>query len=290
MIATAAASAADVVVLDLEDSVPPQRKTVARNNAVRGLLELDWGRKTRAVRINAHDTEWAHGDVIDLVTQAGGALDVLVLPKVKQPRDVWWVETLLDQLELRLQRRTPVGLAVLIEEVEAVQNIDAIARSTPRLEALILGTGDLARSQGARPSVGGSSDGDLWVYPKTRVLFAARAAGLEAIDGPYSGRIDDLDGFRSEALRANTLGFTGKWAIHPAQISVANEVYSPTAAEIQHARRLIDAYNQALARGTGAVQLHGEMVDEAHARAALYLLARADLVGVSGGGKVVGEA
>jgi citrate lyase subunit beta/citryl-CoA lyase len=275
MIVTAAQSGADVVILDLEDSVPPAEKDAARDNAVRGLRELDWGHKTRAVRINGHLTEWAHIDVTDLISRAGDHVDVLVIPKVKSPRDVWWVEVLLDQLEIRFPRRSPVGLAALIEESEAVQRADEIARSSPRMRELIFGSGDLARSVGAQ-TWRGAAGVDIWAYPKARVLFAARAAGIDAIDGPFSGRIDDLEGYRDEALRANLAGFSGKWAIHPTQIPVANESFTPTVAQLDEARALLDAYERARSAGAGAIELNGEMIDEAHAQLARDILSRVD--------------
>lgn len=273
MIQKAAASAADLVFLDLEDSVAPGAKAGARDTAVRGLRELDWGGKTRGVRINSADTEWAHQDLLEVVRGAGAHLDVLILPKVKAPRDVWWVETLLDQL------RSPVRLEVLIEEVEALINVEDICRSTPRLEAVIFGPGDFSASQGVQTAaIGGEAagyPGDVWHYARSRIVVAARAAGIEAIDGPF-GDYSDADGYRREARKAAVLGFTGKWAIHPSQIEIANDVFSPTEAEEREARRVMAAYERALAEGLGAVSVDGKMVDAASVRILSEIVARAD--------------
>jgi citrate lyase subunit beta / citryl-CoA lyase len=272
MLDTAAASSADVVVIDLEDAVAPELKLDARDRTARAVRELDWGAKTRAVRINPPDSEWAHGDVITLVSLAGDALDMLVLPKVRRARDVWWVETLLDQLERATARHNPVRLAVLIEEAEALQNLQEISQSTSRLEALILGTADLARSLGMR---GGSRDHDSadgLVHALSRMVVAARAAGLQPVDGPFSGRLDDLVGFRQEAVRSWRAGCVGKWAVHPHQVPILNEEFSPSREEAEDARLVLGAYEQARADGRGAARHQGRMIDHAHARAAEALL------------------
>jgi citrate lyase subunit beta/citryl-CoA lyase len=280
MIEKAAASAADLVFLDLEDSVAPSAKEAARATAIAGLCELDWGAKTRAVRINAADTEWAYEDLIEVVKGAGDRLDLLILPKVKSPRDVWWVETVLDQMEMRLGRSQPVKLEVLIEEVEALINVEEIARCSPRIEALIFGPGDFSASQGVKShAIGGVSEypGDVWHYARNKIVVAARAARLEAVDGPYAD-FHDEDGYERECERSSVLGFTGKWAIHPSQIPIANEVYSPTAEEESRARRVMDAYDEAMARGLGAVTVDGRMIDAASVRILRNVVEKADLI------------
>lgn len=268
MMTKAASSGADLVFLDLEDAVAPSHKLEARRNIINVLNELDWGSTTRAVRVNEVGSKWCHEEVIDLITKAGTNIDILIIPKVKSPRDIWFVDTLLSELEAKLELPNRIGLEVLIEEVEAVARIDEIAACCDRLEALILGVGDLAASQGVRLGhIGesGSYPGDIWHYARTRLVVAARAAGLEAIDGPFSN-FGDPDGYRKEASWASSLGCSGKWAIHPSQIAIANEVFSPTEAEVGQANAVIDAVREAEAAGAGAARLGGFMIDAATAR------------------------
>ncbi len=278
MIQSASRSAADLVFLDLEDAVAPNAKDAARAKAVEALNEIDWGTRTRAVRINDVRTEWAYQDVIDVVTGTGDKLEVLIVPKVKAPRDVWWVETLLEQVERKTKRKTPVALEVLIEEAEALACVEEIARSSPRLETLILGFGDLSASLGM--SLHAEYPGDRWNYARGRVVAAARAAGIEAIDGPYAN-FGDVEGYTEEARRAAVLGFSGKWAIHPAQIAPANETFSPPADDVERARALITAMRESEEAGAGAATFDGAMIDAAVARAAEVVVAKADLIAQS---------
>jgi citrate lyase subunit beta/citryl-CoA lyase len=280
MIQSAARGEADLVFLDLEDAVAPAQKDSARSNAIEALKGLDWGTKTRAVRINDVSTQWAHQDVIDVVLEAGDALDVLIVPKVRGPRDVWWVETLLDQLEARARRERPVALEVLIEEAEGLATVEALARSSQRLETLIVGFGDLSASLGMKVgAVTGDSTypGDVWHYARARVLTAARAAGIEAIDGPFPN-FRDPDGYREECRRAGALGFTGKWAIHPSQLPIANEVFTPTAEEVEGARRVIEAYRAAEESGAGAAGMAGSLIDAAALRIMDAVIQKAELI------------
>ncbi|MFZ0887322.1 MAG: CoA ester lyase [Candidatus Binataceae bacterium] len=279
MIEKAAASAADLVFLDLEDSVAPKEKAAARAKVATALKTLDWGKKTRAVRINNIETPYAHEDVIQLFEEAADHLDVIIIPKVKSGRDVWWVDTLLNQLEAKHRKRRRIALEVLIEEVEALINAEEIARSSPRLEALIFGPGDFSASQGVRINAARHYPGDLWHYARNKIVVAARAAGIEAVDGPYAD-FRNADGYREEATRSSILGFIGKWAIHPSQIDIANDVYSPRQEEVERARVLVKAYAQAEAEGLGAVAISGVMVDAASVRILRNLLARADLIGM----------
>jgi len=282
MIRHAATSAADLVFLDLEDSVVPALKIEAREHAVRALNELDWGRKTRGVRVNGACTPWAYEDVISIVERAAHCLDVLIIPKVKAPRDVWFFDTLLAQLEAKLSLGRRIGLEALIEETEALSCVEEIAGCSPRLEALILGVGDLAASQGVRlrrlldPQE--RYPGDLWHYARTRMVVAARAHGLDAIDGPYFN-FADRDGFHREATWSATLGCVGKWAIHPSQIEVANEVFAPTDQEIEFAREMCAAYENGAQVGSGASGTRGFMVDAASVRIFNAVLERARLTG-----------
>ncbi|HSB88101.1 MAG TPA: CoA ester lyase [Ilumatobacteraceae bacterium] len=285
MMEKAAASAADLVFLDLEDAVAPSAKVGARAAIAAALNRLDWGTKTKAVRINGPDTVWCHDDLIDVVSGAGAVIDVVIVPKVKSPRDVWFVDTLLTQLEMKLALGVGrIGLEVLIEETEALARVEEIAACSSRLEALILGVGDLSASQGIRSAhVGatvGGYPGDMWHYARTRMIVAARANGLDAIDGPNAD-YRDLDGYRTEATWAATLGAVGKWAIHPSQIAVANEVFSPTAAEIEEATRIIAAVHDAEAAGSGAASVDGRMIDAATARIFQTVLDRAASMNVS---------
>ncbi len=280
MIESAARSDADLVFLDLEDAVAPAQKESARSKAIEALKDLDWGTKTRAVRINDVSTPWAHQDVIDVVLGADDALDVLIVPKVRAPRDVWWVETLLGQLEARVGRERPVALEVLIEEAEGLASVEEIARSSARLETLIIGFGDLSASLGMK--VGASAGeatypGDIWHHARARVLMAARAAGIEAIDGPFPN-FRAPDAYREECRRASALGFTGKWAIHPSQLPIANEVFSPTEEEVEGARRVIDAYRAAEESGAGAAGMGGLLIDAAALRIMEAVIEKAELI------------
>lgn len=283
MMAKAAASDADLVFLDLEDAVAPNAKVAARGAIVNALNDLDWGAKIRAVRINGLDTVWCHEDLIDVVTGAGAAIDVIIVPKVKAPRDVWFVDTLLSQLEAKLGLEPGrIGLEILIEEAEALARVEEIAGCSARLEALILGFGDLSASQGIRAGHVGSSaahyPGDMWHYARNRTIVAARANGLDAIDGP-NANFRDLDDYRTDATWAATLGAVGKWAIHPSQIAIANEVFSPTADEIAHAERVIAAVREAEASGAGAASVDGQMIDAATARIFETVIDRATRAG-----------
>lgn len=280
----AAASAADYVFLDLEDAVAPSEKVHARSKVVTALTSLDWGRKTRAVRINNVETEYAYEDVIEVVEGAGDALDLIILPKVKSARDIWFVDTLLTEIETKHRRTKRIGLEVLIEEVEALINVEEITRCSPRLEAVIFGPGDFSASQGVSTSVVGGADeglypGDIWHYARNKIVIAARAAGVDPIDGPFAA-FQDPDGYRREAVRSSTLGFVGKWAIHPSQIEIANEVYSPAQQDVDRARKLALAYEQAETQGLGAVAIDGDMVDAASIRLLRNTIRMADLIGM----------
>jgi citrate lyase subunit beta / citryl-CoA lyase len=282
MIAKAAASSADLVFLDLEDAVAPAQKVAARDTVVRGLRELDWGKKLRAVRVNDAQTEWAHGDVVSVVEGAGEHIDLLILPKVKAPRDVWFFETLLEQLEKKLRLHKPIGLEALIEETEALSRVEEIAGCSRRLEALILGFGDLSASQGMRYGLGGEAaeryPGDIWHFARARMIVACRAHGLDAIDGPFAN-FKDPDGYRREATWAAMLGAVGKWAIHPSQIEIANDVFAPTETEIARARAMYEAYRAAEHAGAGAAGTGGVLVDAAAVRIFAGVLERAKLAG-----------
>jgi citrate lyase subunit beta/citryl-CoA lyase len=283
MIAKAAASAADLVFLDLEDSVAPSEKVGARAKVIHALQTLDFGKKTRAVRVNDLETEYAYQDIISIVEEAGEYLDILIIPKVKSAKDVWWVDVLLTQIEKRFHRKKRIGLEVLIEEVEALQNVEQISRSSSRLEAIIFGPYDYAASQGVDTrAIAGDSElypGDIWQYARNKIVIAARAAGIDAIDGPYID-FKNSEGYRRECIRIHTLGFSGKWAIHPGQIAIANEVFTPTQVEVDEARTLELLYIEAQEKGLGAIAYGGKMIDVALIRNARNIIQKADLIGM----------
>lgn len=273
---------ADLVFLDLEDACAPSVKESARAIAVGALTNLDWGRTVRAVRINGVETPWCHGDIIEVVTGARDALDVLIVPKARTARDVWWVDVLLTQLETTLGMTKRIALEVLIEEAEGLANAVEIARASDRLEAIIFGAGDLSASMHAR--VDGNFDpisdypGDFWHAARVQVLTAARTAGIDAIDAPYPA-YDDPDGYRRSAVHASLLGYDGKWAIHPSQVPIANEVFSPTPQEVEEAKLSIEIYRKSEADGIGAIGRDGKLVDAAHMRLAENTLYKASLAG-----------
>ncbi len=284
MIEKALGSKADMVFLDLEDAVAPNQKVEARGKVIKALKTLDWGRTTRAIRMNNIETEYAYQDVIEVVEQAGEYLDVIIIPKVKAARDIFWVDTLITQIEMRLKHKRKIALECLIEEVEALINVEEIAKSSPRLEAIIFGPGDFSASQGVRAgkTIGGSITtypGDVFHYARSKIIVAARAAGIDPIDGPYAD-FKNPDGYREEALRSATMGFVGKWAIHPSQIDLANEMFSPTSEEVDRARRLEAAYAQAEAEGLGAVTFDGVMIDAASVRIIRNVIDKADAIGI----------
>lgn len=283
MITKAVASDADHVFLDLEDAVAPSAKEGARKTIVEALKGLDWGKKTRCVRINDVTTPWCHGDVIEVVEGAGRHLDTLMLTKANSAGDVRFLDLLLGQLEAKLGlEQGRIGIEVLIEEAQGLQHVEEIAVASPRMECLIFGMGDYSASQQMNLRGIGRSDGypgDVFHYPRFRITMAARAAGLDPVDGPYANFRDE-EGYRTEARRAFTLGMCGKWAIHPAQIAPALEVFSPTENEVAKARKLKQAYEQALAEGIGSVNVEGTMVDAASIRIIDNTVRRADMIGM----------
>ena len=281
MLAKAAASEADHVFLDLEDAVAPTEKRGARKTIVEALNGLDWGKKTRCVRVNDVTTEWCFEDIIEVVEGAGRNLDTIMLTKAMAAADVQFVSLMLDQLEKKLKLPRRIGIEVLIEETQGLQNVEAIAAASPRMESLIFGMGDYSASQqmNLRGWGGEGYPGDIFHYPRFRIAMAARAAGLDPVDGPYANFRDD-DGYRREAKYAYMLGFVGKWAIPPAQIAPALEIFSPTDKEVARARELAAAYDKALAEGLGSVNVNGTMVDAASIRIVMNTVRRADLIGL----------
>lgn len=264
---------ADYIFLDLEDAVAPADKERARKNVIQALLEHDWRErgKTISVRINGIDTHYMYRDVVDVVEQAGHRLDTILIPKVGVPADVYMVDALLTQIEQARGIPHRIGIDVLIETALGMANVEAIAQSSRRLEAMHFGVADYAASCRARTVVIGGLNpdypGDQWHAALARMIVACRAYGLRPIDGPF-GDFKDPDGYRLSARRGAALGIEGKWAIHPSQIALANEVFSPPPAEVDRAQRILAALDEAAREGRGAAQLDGRMIDAASARMA----------------------
>src|SRR5512145_1152020 len=291
----AAASAADIVFLDLEDAVAPDDKEQARKNIIQGLNELDWGTKTMMIRINGLDTHYAYRDVIDVVENCP-RLDMILIPKTGVPQDVYAIDMLVTQIEQYKKREKRIGFEVLIETALGMANVEAIAQSSKRLEAMSFGVADYAASTRARTTVIGGVNResvvltdpdehgqrqsfwtDPWHAAQTRMLVACRAYGLRPIDGPF-GDFSDPDGFRAGGTRTGVLGCEGKWAIHPSQVALANELFSPSDAEVIKARRILEAMAQAQKEGRGAVALDGRLIDLASIRQAEVLVAKAQQI------------
>ncbi len=299
MLEKAPSLGADVVMLDLEDAVAPDDKEQARINLVDALSEQDWSRCSVSVRINGLDTHWCYRDIIDVVEQAGEHVDAIVIPKVSGAGDVHLVATLLTQIEEAMGFERKIGLAVLIETAIGMVKVDEVAQACPdRMEAMIFGVADYAASTQARTTnIGGANEdysvltdpgddgmrqrhwGDQWHFALSRMVVACRASGLRPIDGPF-GDFSDAEGYTAAARRAAQLGCEGKWAIHPSQIALANEVFSPSDAEVEHARRILEAMEQAAAEGKGAVSLDGKLIDAASIKMAENLVARVERMGV----------
>ena len=281
MFEKAAQSAADYIFLDCEDAVVPDDKPQARKNIIQALNDIDWQGKTLSVRINGLDTHYMYRDVVDIVEQAGNRLDTILIPKVGTPADVYMVDCLLTQIEQALNIKKRIGIECLIETALGGANVMAIAQSSKRLEALHFGVADYAASLRARTvNIGGLNPdypGDQWHASLVNVVTACRAFGLRAIDGPY-GDFKDTEGFIAAAKRAAALGYEGKWAIHPSQIALANEVMSPPEAEVTRARRILAALEEAAKAGKGAAQLDGKMIDAASERMARNIVRQAELI------------
>ena len=292
MFEKAAKCAADVVFLDCEDAVAPDDKVAARKNIIQALNDIDWGSKTMMVRINGLDTHYMYRDVVDIV-ESCPRLDMILIPKVGVAADIYAVDMMVTQIEAAHKRTKRIGFEALIETALGMANVEAIAQASRRLEALSFGVADYAASTRARTTVIGGvnpeygvlsdvdADGgrnyfwaDQWHAAQTRMLVACRAYGLRPIDGPF-GDFGDRDGYLAAARRAAVLGYEGKWAIHPSQIELANEVFTPSQAEVTKARRIVEAMADAAREGKGAVSLDGRLIDLASIRMAEALLQKA---------------
>ena len=290
----AAASAADVIFLDLEDAVAPPDKEQARKNIIQALHDIDWSGKTMSVRINGLDTHYMYRDVVDVVEQAGDKLDLIMIPKVGAAADVYAVDMMVTQIEQAKGVAKRIGFEHIIETALGMQNVSEIAAASKRNESLHFGVADYAASTRARTTnIGGANPdyavltdatddgaarashwGDMWHYAIARMVVAARANGLRPIDGPF-GDFSDPDGYVAAARRAAVLGCEGKWAIHPSQIELANRVMSPGAEEVERAQRILAAMREAEAQGKGAVSLDGRLIDYASIRQAEVLVEKA---------------
>jgi citrate lyase subunit beta/citryl-CoA lyase len=287
MIDKAAAGAADFVFLDLEDAVAPPDKEAARQTIIAALREIDWRArgKTISVRINGLDTPLMYRDLIEVMEEAGDRLDTVLVPKVGVPADLYMVEALIRQVEAAKGFEPRVGIEALIETALGMANVEQIAAFPGRLEALHFGVADYAASVRARTvNIGGLNPdypGDQWHFALSRMTVACRAYGLRAIDGPF-GDFKDPEGYRQAARRAATLGIEGKWAIHPSQIELANEVFSPQPSEVERARRIIVALKEAEKEGRGAAALDGKMIDAASERMARNVLLVSEAIEAAG--------
>ncbi|MDJ0946820.1 MAG: CoA ester lyase [Kiloniellales bacterium] len=297
----AAAGPADVIFLDLEDAVAPDDKVQARKNIIEGLNDIDWGSKTLSVRINGLDTHYMYRDVVDVLEQTGERLDLIMIPKAGTAADIYAVDMLVSQIEDATDRQKRIGFEIIIETALGMQNVAAIAAASKRNESLHFGVADYAASTKARTTVIGGPNalygvltdqeegkardyhwGDMWHYAVSHMVVAARANGLRPIDGPF-GDFSDPDGFRAQANRAACLGCEGKWAIHPSQTAIANEVNSPSAAEVERAKRILEAMAQAQKEGKGAVALDGRLIDIASIKQAEVMVHKAEQIAAAGG-------
>ena len=282
MMTKAASLDVDHVFLDLEDAVAPSAKVGARRQIVEALNTLDFGKTLRCVRINDLDTHYAYEDIITVVEGAGANIDTILVPKVRSACDVRFVDRLLSQIERKLELERRIGIEVLIEEAEGMMRVEEIAAASDRLEALVFGMGDYSASQGVDPkAIAGDSGypGDIWHYARYKMIIAARTYGLDAVDGPFVN-FKDADWFRVECVRAKQLGAVGKWAIHPSQVAIAQEVFSPSQQEVDRAYKAVLAYRDAQAQGLGAIQVDGQMVDVATVRLVQRVIDQAELAGI----------
>jgi malyl-CoA/(S)-citramalyl-CoA lyase len=297
----AAAGPADVVCLDLEDAVAPADKDKARDNVVSALNDVNWRKKLVTVRINGLDTNFCYRDVLALVEKGGERLDAIMVPKVGNGADLYAIDMLITQASSFVGRKKQIGLEVIIESAMGLTNIDEICRASSRLESLHFGAADYAASQGMRTTNigGGNADyvmltdqepgkardkhwNDLWHTPLFRLCQAARAHGIVPIDGPF-GDYGDPDGFRVQANRTAILGCEGKWAIHPSQVALANEIFTPPEKEVKRAQDILAAMKNAQETGFGAVALNGVLVDAASIRQAQVIVQQMDLIRAQSG-------
>ena len=285
-----AASAADVINLDLEDSVAPSDKETARKLAIEAIGDIDWNTKTLSVRINGLDTPWWYSDVVDLLEQASDRLDQIMIPKVGCAEDIYAVDALVTAIERAKGRTKPIRFEVIIESAAGIAHVEDIAAASPRMVAMSLGAADFAASMGMQTTgIGGTQENyymlregqkywsDPWHWAQTAIVAACRTHGVLPVDGPF-GDFSDDDGYRAQALRSATLGMVGKWAIHPKQVALANEVFTPSEAAVTEAREILAAMEQAKANGEGATVYKGRLVDIASIKQAEVIVRQAELI------------
>jgi citrate lyase subunit beta/citryl-CoA lyase len=276
---------ADMVFLDLEDSVAPLEKETARDNVVKAINSLDWGDAVLCVRVNAWDTKWTYGDVIHVVENASERLDELMLPKVQSASEVVALDLLLTQIEQVTGRQSQIGIEAQIETARGLINVEEICAASPRMETIVFGPADFAASTEMPVLTGGVQipeyPGDHFHYVFSKILMAGRANGLQVIDGPFL-KIRELDALRDYATRTRILGYDGKWALHPDQVTVINEVFTPTQEQFDRAFDILEAYEQATeGERRGAVMFGDEMIDEASRKMALKFVTRGERAGMS---------
>ena len=285
-----AASAADVINLDLEDSVAPSDKDIARQNVIEAINTIDWGTKTLSVRINSLDTPYWYRDVVDLLEQAGERLDQIMIPKVGCAADVYAVDALVTAIEAAKGRTKRISFEVIIESAAGLTHVEEIAASSPRLQAMSLGAADFAASMGMQTTgIGGTQDNyymlqgeqkhwsDPWHWAQAAIVAACRTYGILPVDGPF-GDFSDDEGFRAQARRSATLGMVGKWAIHPKQIGLANEVFTPSAEAVAEAREILAAMQTATENGEGATVYKGRLVDIASIKQAEVIVRQSKMI------------
>ncbi len=289
-----AASSADVINLDLEDSVAPSDKDAARANVIEALNTVDWGSKYMSVRINGLDTPYWYRDVVDVLEQAGDRLDQIMIPKVGCAEDVYAVDALVTAIERAKGRTKPISFEVIIESAAGIAHVEAIAASSPRLQAMSLGAADFAASMGMQTTgIGGTQENyymlregekhwsDPWHWAQAAIVAACRTHGILPVDGPF-GDFSDDEGYIAQAKRSATLGMVGKWAIHPKQIALANQVFTPSDEAVSEAREILAAMEQAKANGEGATVYKGRLVDIASIKQAEVIVAQSELIAANG--------
>ncbi|KIC40166.1 malyl-CoA lyase [Ruegeria sp. ANG-R] len=289
-----AASAADVINLDLEDSVAPSDKDTARANVIEALNTVDWGNKYMSVRINGLDTPYWYRDVVDVLEQAGDRLDQIMIPKVGCAADVYAVDALVTAIERAKDRAKPISFEVIIESAAGLAHVEEIAASSPRMQAMSLGAADFAASMGMQTTgIGGTQENyymlregekhwsDPWHWAQAAIVAACRTHGVLPVDGPF-GDFSDDEGYIAQARRSATLGMVGKWAIHPKQIALANQVFTPSDEAVAEAREILAAMEQAKANGEGATVYKGRLVDIASIKQAEVIVAQAELIAAGG--------
>ncbi|HJW69725.1 MAG TPA: CoA ester lyase [Candidatus Binatia bacterium] len=279
MLAKAAFLGADEVILDLEDAVAPAVKDAARGQVIAAIRGGDWAGKTVAIRVNGVETRWCYRDVIEVVEGARGRLDCIVIPKVERAADVAFVDRLLTMVEETCGVEPRVKLELLIETAVGLENLRDVARASPRIETLILDPADMSASLGL-PAGAAAEHGDRWHWIRSTILLAARAAGLQAIDGPHLD-VGDTEGLRRAAQQARALGYDGKWALHPGQLDPLNAVFAPSQEEFDRAAAVLEAYAHATgSQSRGAVRFGSEMIDEASRKLAVQCVARGQAAGL----------